>query len=65
VEGGKEIVCLDGVATSIIDEKSNRGTLGVDTGDNLKGKIGGPTVAYNTGLGPDIFQLERFLEYGK
>lgn len=65
VEEGKEIVCLDGVATSIIDEKSNRGTVGVDTGDTLRGRSGGPTVAYNTGLGSDIFQLERFLEYGK
>jgi hypothetical protein len=64
-EGGKEIVCLDGVATSIIDEKSNRGTVGVDTGNNLIGKSDGPTVSYNTGLGSDIFQLERFLEYGK
>jgi Protein of unknown function (DUF1329) len=66
MEGGKEIVCLDGVATSIIDEKSNRGTLGVDTGDLLRGRSGGgPTVSYNTGLGSEIFQLERFLEYGK
>ena len=65
VEGGKEIVCLDGVATSIFDEKSNRGTVGLDTGDTLRGRTGGPTVSYNTGLGSDIFQLERFLEYGK
>lgn len=65
VEGGKEVVCLDGVATSIVDEKTDRGTVGVDTGDILKGKIGGPTVSYNTGLGSDAFQMERFLEYGK
>jgi Protein of unknown function (DUF1329) len=62
---GKELVCLDGVGTIIGDEKTNRGTVGMDTGDNMLGKKGGTTVHYNTGLGGDIFQLERFLEYGK
>jgi hypothetical protein len=62
---GKEYVCFDGVGSSISDEKTNRGSAGIDTGDNVLGKLGGPTVHYNTGAGGDIFQLERFLEYGK
>lgn len=62
---GKEYVCFDGVGTIIGDEKTNRGTAGLDNGDMALGKAGGPTVHYNTGLNGDIFQLERFLEYGK
>ncbi len=63
--GGKEQVCFDGVAASFIDDKSNRGTVAADTGDNLIGKRGGPSVSYNTGLGSEAFDLSRFLEYGK
>ena len=62
---GKETVCFDGVGTIIADEKTNRGTVGLDTGDNLLGKKGGPSVNYNTGLGSGVFDLGRFLEYGK
>ena len=63
--GGKEQVCFDGVGASFIDDKNNRGTIGADTGDNLIGKRGGPSVSYNTGLGSEAFDLSRFLEYGK
>lgn len=62
---GKEYVCLDGVGTIIGDEKTNRGTVGMDNGDMAAGNNAGATVHYNTGAGSDIFQLERFLEYGK
>jgi len=61
-----EIVCFDGTSTSIVDEQTNRGTTGIDTGGNLTGQpLGGPTVYYNTGLGADAFDLARFLQYGK
>ena len=62
---GKEQVCVDGTGILFSDEKTGRGTVSVDTGNNLEGREGGPTVHYNTDLGPEIFQLERFLEYGK
>jgi uncharacterized protein DUF1329 len=64
-QNGKDLVCFDGVGTAIGDEKTNRGTAGLDNGNMPLGKEGGPTVHYNTGLGGDVFQLERFLEYGK
>ncbi|MEW6296208.1 MAG: DUF1329 domain-containing protein [Thermodesulfobacteriota bacterium] len=62
---GKEYVCFDGVGTIIGDEKTNRGTVGMDNGDAMLGKQGGTTVHYNTGVGGDLFELGRFLEYGK
>ena len=62
---GKEYVCFDGVGLVIGDEMTNRGTAAIDNGDNALGKRGGPTVHYNTGLGGDVFELGRFLEYGK
>lgn len=63
--GDKDFVCFDGVGTVIGDEKTNRGTAGLDNGNMPLGKEGGATVHYNSGRSGDIFQLERFLEYGK
>jgi hypothetical protein len=62
---GQDHVCFDGVGNVISDEKTNRGTVGFDNGDGMRGKQGGATVHYNTGSGSEIFELGRFLEYGK
>jgi hypothetical protein len=64
-QNGKELVCFDGTGVVISDEKTNRGTAGLDNGNIPLGKDGGPTVHYNTGISSDIFQLEQFLQYGK
>lgn len=62
---GKETVCMDGVGLFMTDEKTNRTTVASDTGDNILGQSGGPSVNYNTGLEGSIFDLDRFLQYGK
>ena len=62
---GKETVCMDGVGLFMTDEKTNRTTVASDTGDNILGRLGGPSVNYNTGLDGTIFDLDKFLQFGK